>query len=106
MPWHMTIVRLDGFFRKLFTFLRSCCTICQVALTPLNEFRHKEANMLREFMDFIRRGNVLDLAVAVILCIAFRAIVDSLVDHITIEEIPFYIGGENFSSLKIQIKAE
>src|SRR5690606_27197009 len=103
MPWHMTIVRLDGFFRKLFTFLRSCCTICQVALTPLNEFRHKEANMLREFMDFIRRGNVLDLAVAVILGVAFGAIVTSLVDDIIMPLIGLVIGGVDFSSLSIQV---
>jgi large conductance mechanosensitive channel len=38
--------------------------------------------MLKEFKDFIMRGNVLDLAVAVIIGAAFGAIVSSLVDNI------------------------
>ncbi|HEY4877312.1 MAG TPA: large conductance mechanosensitive channel protein MscL [Puia sp.] len=38
--------------------------------------------MLKEFKDFIMRGNVLDLAVAVVIGAAFSAIVSSLVDHI------------------------
>jgi large conductance mechanosensitive channel len=38
--------------------------------------------MLKEFKDFIMRGNVLDLAVAVVIGAAFGAIVSSMVDHI------------------------
>lgn len=38
--------------------------------------------MLKEFKDFVMRGNVLDLAVAVVIGAAFGAIVASLVDHI------------------------
>jgi large conductance mechanosensitive channel len=38
--------------------------------------------MLKEFKDFVMRGNVLDLAVAVVIGAAFGAIVSSLVDHI------------------------
>ena len=38
--------------------------------------------MLKEFKDFIMRGNVLDLAVAVVIGAAFTAIVSSLVDHV------------------------
>ncbi len=38
--------------------------------------------MLKEFRDFIARGNVIDLAVAVILGVAFGAIVTSLVNDI------------------------
>jgi large conductance mechanosensitive channel len=38
--------------------------------------------MLKEFKDFIMRGNVVDLAVAVVIGAAFGAIVSSLVDHI------------------------
>lgn len=59
--------------------------------------------MLREFMDFIRRGNVLDLAVAVILGVAFGAIVTSLVDDIIMPLIGLIIGGVDFSSLSIQV---
>jgi len=38
--------------------------------------------MLKEFKDFVMRGNVLDLAVAVVIGAAFTAIVSSLVDHV------------------------
>jgi len=38
--------------------------------------------MLKEFKDFVMRGNVLDLAVAVVIGAAFSAIVSSLVEHI------------------------
>jgi large conductance mechanosensitive channel len=38
--------------------------------------------MLKEFKDFVMRGNVLDLAVAVVIGAAFGAIVSSLVDHV------------------------
>ncbi len=38
--------------------------------------------MLKEFKDFIMRGNVLDLAVAVVIGAAFTAIISSLVDHV------------------------
>ncbi len=38
--------------------------------------------MIKEFKDFIMRGNVLDLAVAVVIGAAFTAIISSLVDHV------------------------
>jgi large conductance mechanosensitive channel len=38
--------------------------------------------MLKEFKDFVLRGNVLDLAVAVVIGAAFTAIVNSLVEHV------------------------
>jgi len=38
--------------------------------------------MLKEFKDFVMRGNVLDLAVAVVIGAAFGAIVSSMVDHV------------------------
>lgn len=38
--------------------------------------------MLKEFRDFIMRGNVLDLAIAVVIGTAFSAIVSSLVEHV------------------------
>src|ERR1700761_6469952 len=38
--------------------------------------------MLKEFKDFVMRGNVVDLAVAVVIGAAFGAIVSSLVDHV------------------------
>ena len=57
--------------------------------------------MLKEFRDFINKGNVLDLAVAVIMGGAFGAIVTSLVNDIIMPVIGVIIGGIDFTSLKL-----
>lgn len=59
--------------------------------------------MLKEFRDFIAQGNVLDLAVAVIIGGAFGAIVNSLVDDILMPIVGIIIGGIDFSGLSIQV---
>ena len=59
--------------------------------------------MIKEFTDFVKRGNVIDLAVAVILGVAFGAIVTSLVDDIIMPLIGVLLGGINFASLSIQV---
>ena len=59
--------------------------------------------MIKEFRDFILRGNVLDLAVAVILAIAFGAIITSLVNDIIMPIIGAIIGGFDFSGLAINV---
>jgi len=59
--------------------------------------------MLKEFRDFILRGNVLDLAVAVVIGAAFTAIINSLVGDIIMPIIGVLIGGIDFSSLSITI---
>jgi large conductance mechanosensitive channel len=59
--------------------------------------------MLKEFRDFIMKGNVLDLAVAVIIGTAFSAIVNSLVKDIFIPLIGIIIGGIDFTGLKAQV---
>lgn len=59
--------------------------------------------MLREFRDFINRGNVIDLAVAVILGAAFTAIVNSLVNDIIMPIIGAILGGIDFTSLAITV---
>jgi len=57
--------------------------------------------MLKEFRDFIARGNVLDLAVAVIIGAAFGKIVTSLVDGIIMPPIGLLLGRIDFASLFI-----
>ena len=57
--------------------------------------------MLKDFRDFINKGNVLDLAVAVIMGGAFGAIVTSLVNDIIMPVIGVIIGGIDFTSLKL-----
>lgn len=59
--------------------------------------------MLKEFGDFIRRGNVVDLAVAVVIGAAFGAIVTSLVNDIIMPPIGYLLSGVNFSDLFIVI---
>lgn len=60
--------------------------------------------MLADFRAFIMRGNVLDLAVGVIIGIAFGAIVTSLVNDIIMPPIGVLMGGVDFSDLKIVLK--
>lgn len=59
--------------------------------------------MLKEFKTFISKGNVIDLAVAVILGGAFGAIVKSLVDDLIMPLIGILLGGVNFSALTLQV---
>ncbi len=59
--------------------------------------------MLKEFKTFIARGNVMDLAVGVVVGGAFSTIVTSLVDDIIMPLIGMIIGGIDFSSLSIKV---
>lgn len=59
--------------------------------------------MFNEFKTFIMRGNVLDLAVGVIIGAAFGKIVTSLVDDIIMPPIGVIIGGIDFSGLYINL---
>jgi large conductance mechanosensitive channel len=59
--------------------------------------------MLREFRAFVARGNVLDLAVAVIIGAAFAAIVSSLTDDVIMPVLGHLLGGLDFSSYFIRL---
>jgi large conductance mechanosensitive channel protein len=59
--------------------------------------------MLKEFKEFALKGNVVDLAVGVIIGAAFGKIVTSLVEDILMPILGILIGGVNFSDLKIVI---
>lgn len=63
----------------------------------------EENNMLKEFKKFISRGNVLDMAVGIIMGSAFTAIVTSLVNDILTPIIGLIIGGLDFGELSITI---
>jgi len=62
--------------------------------------------MLKEFRAFIERGNVVDLAVAVIIGGAFGAIIRSLVDDIFMPAVGMLIGGIDFSGLALTVGEE
>ena len=59
--------------------------------------------MIKEFRDFIMRGNVLDLAVGIIIGAAFTTVVKSLVDDILMPPIGLLLGGVDFSNLFINL---
>lgn len=60
--------------------------------------------MFKEFREFIARGNVVDLAVGVIIGGAFGAIVKSLVDQVIMPPIGLITGGIDFGALKLVLK--
>lgn len=75
-----------------------------------NDIKNKKDKILKkgnyfcnEFKDFISRGNVLDMAVGVIVGSAFGKIVTSLVDNILMPLIGVIIGGYDFSNLAIKV---
>ncbi|MEW5988049.1 MAG: large conductance mechanosensitive channel protein MscL [Chloroflexota bacterium] len=59
--------------------------------------------MLKEFRDFVMRGNVLDLAVAVVIGAAFGQIIASLVNDVIMPPIGLLLGGVDFSNLFINL---
>lgn len=65
----------------------------------------KKSKFISEFKEFISRGNVVDLAVGVIIGSAFTAIVNSLVNQIIMPVIGYIIGGINFSDFKWTLEA-
>ena len=61
--------------------------------------------MLKEFKEFVLRGNVLDMAVGIIIGAAFGTIVASLVNDVIMPPIGLLLGGVDFSNLFILLKA-
>lgn len=62
--------------------------------------------MIKEFKDFVMRGNVLDLAVAVIIGGAFGKIVTSFVNDILMPPIGLALGGVDFADLFISLNGQ
>jgi large conductance mechanosensitive channel len=61
--------------------------------------------MFKEFREFIARGNVIDLAVGVIIGAAFGKIVSSLVDQVVMPPVGLLLGRVDFSQQKIVLQA-
>ncbi len=55
--------------------------------------------MLNEFREFIAKGNVMDLAVGVIIGAAFQRIVDSLVNDVVMPVVGLFTGGTDFTNM-------
>ena len=60
--------------------------------------------MLKEFKDFAMKGNVLDMAIGIIMGGAFGKIIDSLVSEIIMPPIGLMLGGLNFKDLFFPLK--
>jgi len=63
-------------------------------------------SIFSEFREFIARGNVIDLAVGVIIGGAFNKIVDSLVNQVVMPPIGLALGGIDFSKLQFVLKPD
>ena len=63
------------------------------------------SNFIREFKEFAVKGNVVDLAVGIIIGGAFGKIVSSLVADVVMPPVGLLIGGVDFSSLSFVLKA-
>jgi len=59
--------------------------------------------MIQEFKDFLFRGNIIELAVAFVMGVAFAALVNSLVDNLVMPIIAMIIGKPDFSDLTFTI---
>ena len=59
--------------------------------------------MLREFKDFLMKGNIVDLAVAFVIGLAFAAVINSLVNDLIMPLIAMVIGKPDFSDLTFTI---
>ena len=59
--------------------------------------------MLKEFRDFLLRGNIFELAIAFVMGVAFAAVVNSLVNNLVMPIIAMIIGKPNFNDLTFTI---
>lgn len=62
--------------------------------------------ILKEFQEFAMRGNVVDLAVGVIMGAAFGPIVSTLVDNVIMPPVGLMLGGVDFSNYMIVLKPD
>ena len=60
-------------------------------------------DLLREFRDFVTRGNVIDLAIAVILATFFAPIITALIDGVIMNLIAAAVGEPSFDSITIDV---
>ena len=61
------------------------------------------SQLLEDFRKFVMRGNVLDLAVAVVIGVAFNAVVNSLVNDVIMQLLAAIVGKPNFNDLTFTI---
>lgn len=62
--------------------------------------------MLKEFKEFAMKGNMLDMAIGIVIGAAFGAIIGSLVDDVIMPPIGLLLGGVDFSQMFVLLKGE
>ena len=62
--------------------------------------------MLKEFKEFAMKGNMFDMAIGIVIGVAFGAIISSLVDDVIMPPIGLLLGGVDFSQLFVILKGE
>lgn len=67
------------------------------------QLREKSRGFSKEFIEFINRGNVMDLAVGVVVGTAFTSIVNSLVNDVIMPTVSLIGGGFDFTTLSVTI---
>jgi large conductance mechanosensitive channel len=65
----------------------------------------EEEIMIKEFKEFAMKGNMIDLAVGIIIGAAFTAVVNSLVNDLIMPAVGLLLGGSDFSDLFVLLKA-
>jgi large conductance mechanosensitive channel len=60
--------------------------------------------MLKEFRDFAMRGNVVDMAVGIVIGVAFGAIVASFVGDVLMPVVGLFLGGSDFTNMFVLLK--
>ena len=73
------------------------------AKASVAEARKKQPKIVKEFAEFINKGNIIDLAVGVVIGGAFGKIVTALVDYIIMPIVGMIVGGVDFSDLYIRV---
>ena len=66
--------------------------------------KNKVKGFIKEFKEFIKRGNVIDLAVGVVIGTAFTKIVNSIVNDIIMPLVGIILGGLDFSNLVLKVR--
>ena len=77
--------------------------MAEKAKEKVKAVREKSSGFRKEFIEFINRGSVVDLAVGVTVGVAFQKIVQSLVDDIIMPIVGLIGGGVNFTNLSLTI---
>jgi large conductance mechanosensitive channel len=81
------------------------CSTQEYELAGLQQLQQERAmSMMKEFRDFAMRGNVVDMAVGIVIGAAFGKIVSSFVNDVLMPPIGVLLGGVDFTQLSLTLK--